>query len=184
MIATTLTFVAAAGLVAGLAALGPRKAAYSAFRHTISELGETGARDQHFVAFGLFLPVGLVLLAVAGLTFPAAPAVGALALCVAVGYVGAASFPCDPGSPWSGSPRQAIHNIAGAVEYVGGGFALMTIARELGQPFKAAGFVVLAAAAGLSMVPANLGRGMLQRVAEACLFGGLGLACWHLESVA
>ena len=39
MIATTLTFVAAAGLVAGLAALGPRKAAYSAFRHTISELG-------------------------------------------------------------------------------------------------------------------------------------------------
>jgi len=75
----------------------------------------------------------------------------------------------------SGCARQAIHNLAGAVEYIGGGFALMTIARELGQPFKIAGFIAI----GLSLIPSSAGRGILQRIVEACLFGGLGLAVWR-----
>ena len=45
--------------------LAPRKAGYSHVMHTISEIGELGARDQRFVALGLFLPVGLCLLFVA-----------------------------------------------------------------------------------------------------------------------
>jgi hypothetical protein len=182
MLATAITAIAAAYLFASLVALAPRKAGYSHLRHTISEIGETGARDQRFVALGLFLPVGLALLLVACLLRPASTPAAALALCIAIGYIGAAAFPCDPGSPLSGTPRQALHNLAGAVEYIGGGFALMTLARDLGQPFKFAGFIVLAAAVGLSVVPAGAGRGILQRVAEPCLFAGLALAAWRLDA--
>lgn len=184
MLAIVATIIAAAYLFTALSVLAPRKAGYRHVRHTISEIGEVGARDQRFVAFGLFLPVGSLLLLVAWLVRPSSPPVAALALCIAVGYLGAALFPCDPGSPVSGSGRQALHNLAGAVEYIGGGFALMTIARDSGQPFKLAGFVVLAAAIGLSVVPASAGRGILQRVAELALFGCLGLAAWRLGSAA
>jgi len=184
MLATLATIAAASYLFIALFVLAPRKAGYSHFRHTISELGETGARDQHFVAFGLFLPVGLLLLVVALLVRTSSPPVAALALCIAVGYIGAALFPCDPGSPMSGSGRQAVHNLAGAVEYIGGGFALMAIARDSGQPFKLAGFIVLGVAIGLSILPARAGRGILQRVAETCLFGCLGLAAWRLGATA
>lgn len=181
MLATIVTALAAGYLFAMLFVLAPHKAGYSHVRHTISEIGEYGARHERFVAWGLFLPIGLVLLLVAWMARPASPAVAALALCIAVGYLGAALFPCDPGSPLLGSSRQMLHNIAGAVEYTGGGFALMTIARESGQPFQAAGFIVLASAVGLSVVPAGAGRGLLQRIAELCLFGGLGLALWQLR---
>ena len=182
MLASAITAIAAAYLFASLVALAPRKAGYSHLRHTISEIGETGARDQRFVAGGLFLPVGLALLLIAWLLRPTSPPAAALALCIAMGHIGAAAFPCDPGSPLSGTPRQALHNLAGAVEYVGGGFALTTLARELGDTFKLAGFVVLAAAVGLSVVPDNAGRGILQRVAEACLFAGLALAARRLDA--
>ena len=182
MLATFATSIAAIYLFVGLVMLAPRKAGYSHVMHTISEIGELGARDQRFVALGLFLPVGLCLLFVAWLLRPASMPAAALALCIAIGYIGAALFPCDPGSPLSGTPRQALHNLAGAVEYIGGGFALMTLARPLGQPFKIAGFIVLGVAVGLSLVPAGAGRGILQRVAELCLFGGLALAAWRLGS--
>lgn len=179
-VATVATALTAAYLFSMLFVLAPHKAGYSHFRHTISELGESGARHQRFVAWGLFLPVGLVLLVVAWFARPTAPAVAALASCIAVGYLGAALFPCDPGSPLSGSPRQWLHNIAGAVEYTGGGFALMTIARDFGPPFQVAGFVVLGTAVGLSVVPPGAGRGLLQRVAELCLFASLALALWRM----
>jgi len=180
MLATSLTAIAAAYLFTTLFVLAPHKAGYSHIKHTISEIGEAGSRHQRFVAFGLFLPVGLLLLVVAYLARSASPAVAALALSIAVGYIGAALFPCDPGSPLSGSFRQAMHNFAGAVEYIGGSFALMTIARDFGQPFKLAGFIVLGMAIGLSVIPSNAGRGILQRIAEVCLFGFLGLAVWQL----
>lgn len=183
MLATAITALAAGYLFVTLFVLAPRKAGYSHLKHTISEIGETGTIHQRFVAFGLFLPVGLLLLVVAYLARSASPAVAALALCIAVGYLGAALFPCDPGSPLYGSTRQAVHNLAGAVEYFGGGFALMTIARDLGQPFKLAGFIVLGTAVALSVMPSS-GRGILQRVAEISLFGCLGLAVWRLGSVA
>jgi len=184
MLATAATIVVAAYLCAGLLLLGPRNPGYSHARHTISEIGEVGARDQRLVAVGLFLPVGLCLLFVASLVRPASAPAAALALCIAIGYIGAAAFPCDRGSPLSGTPRQAMHNLAGAIEYIGGGFALLTLARELGQPFKIAGIIVLGVAVGLSVVPAGAGRGILQRVAEACLFGGLALAAWRLAAAA
>ena len=184
MLASAATIIAAIWLFVALALLAPRKPGYSHARHTISEIGETGARDQRLAAFGVFLPVGLLLLVVAWLVRPSSLSAAGLALCIAVGYLGAALFPCDPGSPVSGSARQALHNLAGAVEYIGGGFALMAIARESGQPFKLAGLFVLGAAIGLSLLPPGAGRGILQRGAELCLFGALALAAWRLEATA
>ncbi len=180
MLATAVTAIAATYLFASLVALAPRKAGYSHIKHSISEIGEVGAPNQRFVALGLFLPIGLVLLLVAYLVRPVSPAAAALALCIAIGYIGAAAFPCDPGSPLSGTARQALHNLAGAVEYIGGGFALMTLADNFGRPFKAAGFVVLGTAIALSVLPSNSVRGIIQRIAETCLFGGLALAVWRV----
>ena len=184
MFALALTSLAAVYLVAGLVVLAPRKAGYSHIKHSISELGEIGAPDQRFVALGLFLPIGLLLLLVAILVHPASPAAATLALCVTIGYLGAAAFPCDPGSPLFGTTRQTLHNLAGAVEYAGGGFALMALAASLGQPFKIAGFIVLGTAIALSVLPSNSVRGIIQRVAEACLFGGIALAIWRVGPAA
>lgn len=184
MLASTISAAAAIYLFAFILALAPGKPQYSHIKHTISELGEVGAPRQQFVAFGLFLPVGVMLLVVAYRLFPASEAAAALALCIAIGYLVAVAFPCDPGSPVTGSARQGIHNLGGAIEYIGGGFALMALAETLGQPFKAAGFVVLGTAVALTILPANSVRGAVQRVGELGLFASLALAGWQLEPVA
>lgn len=173
MIALTLAAAATVALCAGLLLLAPRKPGYSHLKHTISELGETGAPQQHLVSFWLFLPIGLLMLGVALQLGPDSGPIATLALCIAVGYGVAAFFPCDPGSPLSGSVRQVLHNLGGAVEYVGGGIALARIGDALGQPFKIAGFIVLGATVALSVLPSTQVRGAVQRVAEACLFVGL-----------
>lgn len=59
--------IALAGLAAGylalmISGLARRKPGYRHLVHTISELGEVSAPDQRFVAFAVFLPVGLALL--------------------------------------------------------------------------------------------------------------------------
>ncbi|WP_342118124.1 DUF998 domain-containing protein [Pseudoduganella sp. OTU4001] len=168
----------AAYLAAACAVLGRRKAGYSHWAHTISELGEQGARDQRLVAFGMFLPVGLLLLAVAGLMWREQPHSARLALCIAVGYIGAAFFPCDPGSPGTGSPRQALHNLAGGVEYVGGGLALIAMAPRHGPLTQWCGVIVLGSGFLIGVMPSTGWRGALQRVAESCLFGGLAFSLW------
>lgn len=182
MLAIAITAIAAAYLLSGLLFLAPRKAGYSHLRHTISELGESGAPDQGLVAFGLFLPVGLALLCVARIVHAASPASAVLALCMAVGYIGATVFPCDRGCPAVGTSRQGFHNLAGAVEYIGGGLAVMMLAESFGQPFRAVGFVVFAAAIALSMLPSTSFRGAIQRLAEVGLFGCVALGIWRAHS--
>src|SRR5262245_44964023 len=119
-----LPLVALGYLAVALAFLGAWTAGYKHLRHTISAIGEAGAPDQGFVAFGLFLPLGLAFAAL-GFALRAHPYAASLAYCIAAGYSVAAFFPCDPGSPVSGSPRQAAHNLGGAIEYIGGGLSLM-----------------------------------------------------------
>ncbi len=177
-IATTLY------LAAAIWAFARRRPGYRHTEHTLSELGEVGAADGRRVSWGVFLPVGLACLAIGWLLgtpngaeisdFTAASR--ALSLCLAAGYLVAAAFPCDPGSPLSGSVRQAIHNLGGAVEYAGGTFALFTLAREAAtpEPFQIAGALVMVGVVGISFV--SRWRGLIQRVAEVALFGGLILA--------
>ena len=176
MTALWLTLVAAAYLASFLLLVARRRPGYSHIRHTISELGEFGAPERRLVSLRGFLPVGVLLLLVAYLLRPLHQPEGMLALCIAIGYLVAAAFPCDPGSPLSGSFRQAVHNLGGAVEYAGGAIALMRLSETFGQPFRLAGIIVGAAIIGLSFSGAM--RGIIQRVAEVCLFGGLAFAVW------
>ena len=178
MLATALVIFAAIYLFVGLMALAPRKAGFSHIRRTISEIGEIGAPDQRLAAVGLFLPIGVALLLVAFLIRSAAPVAAELAFCIAMGYIGAAAFPSDPRTPLFGTMRQGVHNRAGAVQYVGGAYALTTLAEHFGPYFKFAGFIVLGTAVALSVLSADSFRGFVQRIAEVCLFGGLVLVVW------
>lgn len=176
--AFALALAASAYLVIAVYVFASRKPGYSHIRHTISELGEHDAIDSRVVSYGVFLPVGVLLLGVAGLTVSAHPAHAMLAFSIAVGYLVAAAFPCDPGSPVVGSMRQAVHNIGGAIQYLGGAASLMWISQLSGNGFQIAAIVVLAAALVLSFE--NRIRGINQRIAETILFAGLCYALWTM----
>jgi len=175
---TALPLLALGYLFASLLRLAPRKPGYSHWRHTISELGEIGAVDQQRVAWGLFMPIGVAFLLEAWLLRSTAPAGSAVCLCIAVGYLIATAFPCDPGSPISGSARQAVHNLGGAVEYIGGGFALLASAETFGLQARIAGFLVLAVAVALTILPQHAPRGLVQRLGEIVLFGSVA---WMIQ---
>ena len=164
-------------LAVGVGWFSRRRAGYSQVTHTISELGERGAPDERLVAFGLFLPVGLLASWIALLVARTSPALAALAGCLAVGYVVAAFFPCDPGSPLTGSFRQGAHNLGGAVQYLGGGFALVAAAEQVGA-FEPIGYAVLGCTIAISLLPADSCRGIIQRFAESLLFGSLLAGVW------
>lgn len=176
MFTFALTLLAGAYLALALLAVVRRRPAYRHLKHTLSELGEFGAPQQRSVSLGVFLPVGMLLLAVGYLLRPVSQPPAMLALSIAIGYLVAAAFPCDPGSPLSGSFRQGIHNAGGFVEYVGGAIALMRLAETSGEPFRVAGFIVCVAIIGLSF-PWPL-RGLVQRIVEIALFAGLSLGVW------
>jgi Protein of unknown function (DUF998) len=178
IVAAFLPLLALVYLFANLFRLSPRKPGYSQVLHTISELGEIGSPDQGFVAWGVFLPIGLAFLPGAFLFQASAPAVAALSLCIAVGYLVAAVVPCDPGSPVSGSVRQGIHNLGGAIEYIGGGFSLLTAARDFGAPCSIAGCIVLTVAVALTVLPAKAPRGLTQRIGELVLFCSAAWLMW------
>jgi len=177
-IAVILPLAALGLLVTGLVVLAPRKRDYSHVVHTISELGEVGAPDQRLVAWSVFFPVGLLLLPITYRFQSSAPAVATLAGSIAAGYLIAALFPCDPGSPVSGTLRQGIHNLGGAVEYLGGGLSLFWAAERFGFVFRVLGFVVVGVAFALTVLPSTSSRGLVQRIGEACLFGALTSLVW------
>ena len=177
MLAGILSTMLILYLAVGVGWFSVRRAGYSHVIHTISELGERGAPDEKYVAFRLFLPVGLLALWIALLIARTSPALAALAGCLGAGYVVAAFFPCDPGSPRSGSFRQGVHNLGGAVQYVGGGFALVAVAQQIAA-FKPIGYAVLGCTIALSLLPAHSCRGIIQRFAELLLFGSLLAGVW------
>ncbi|HEX4953285.1 MAG TPA: DUF998 domain-containing protein [Thermoanaerobaculia bacterium] len=179
MIPFALTLITSVFLLIAIVWLGNRRPGYRHAEHTISELGEVRAADGRLVSFGVFLPVGVALLLAAHLVRPADERAALLALCIAVGYAVAAFFPCDPGSPLWGSNRQMVHNLGGGVEYFGGAVALGRLAEVHGPVFTAAAFTVGAAGVALSL-PSLKVRGLVQRVAEAVLFGGLLWALWRV----
>jgi len=168
MRAFAFTVLASIYLVIAVLIFARRKTGYSHIRHTISELGEIGAADQRLVALGGFLPVGLLLAVVAYFIGPFSPPQLVLALCIATGYLIAALFPCDP------------HSLGGAIEYAGGAISLVWLSESLGPVFRVAGLAVGIAMVGLSFESGL--RGLIQRIAEASLLGGLGLSLWLMRS--
>ena len=147
---------------------------YSHIHHTISELGEISTPKSKMVSFGVFLPVGLALAYIAFLIEQSAPNSSILAGCIAVGYVVAALFPCDTGSPLHGSLRQGLHNLGGGVEYIGGGLALWKLAESHDSISLRVSAIIVGVAAFSLSVPAFFAiRGLIQRVAEVLLFSCL-----------
>jgi hypothetical protein len=151
----------------------------------ISELGELGAIYGGAVSLLGFLPTGVLVLGFIGGAarfFPQATAVQAALVCfsgVGFAYITAAFARCDPGCPDVGSATQAVHNLLGAVEYLGALFALLLLAWSLRsdeewRPFAgaslAAAAVVLIGFTGMLLGTGSL-RGAWQRLAETAIFG-------------
>src|SRR5262245_46000637 len=115
-----LVAVAAAMVLLGTLYFASARPGYSHISNTISELGETGAPQAHLVAFGFFLPVGLIVWLALWLTHhhtsgrDASPVLLALSG-LGTGYVLGALFPCDPGGPLFGTWRTLVHNTAGLI---------------------------------------------------------------------
>jgi len=170
-----LALMSSALLALSIWRLGLVRPGYSHVSHTISELGELGAPRSRLVSLGVFLPFGVSMLAVYWLSRPSNPSAANLAACVGVGYLGAALFPCDPGSPLVGSWRQSLHNLAGAVQYVGGAAVLWALGSAQSLFFVPAVAVGVTAVV-LSLQVASRWRGGVQRVAEVALLSSLLIA--------
>jgi len=173
---------------------GSLRPGYSHVSNTISELGEAGAPQAHLVAFGFFLPVGLIVWLALWLAHLHRPGQETSLVLLTLsglgtGYVVAAFFPCDPGGPLFGSWRTQVHNAAGLIDY--GGTALCFLlfcrccARHKMKPqaitfgiAAALGFLALAL---LALPPAFPIRGAVQRLTELIQFTGVFFVC-HLLS--
>ena len=170
-VSVILALIASIFLCISVVVAGNREPGYNHVSQTISELAEYGSEYSQQVSIGVFLPVSISLGAVAWLSRFADPPVAALALSIAVGYGLGAVFPCDPGSPLFGSLRQAVHNLGGAIEYLGGALSLFWIAETTWPGFRVAGMLVGVSAILLSFESPV--RGAIQRIAETCLLAGL-----------
>jgi len=168
--------------------------AYSHVANTISELGETGSPQATLVAYGFFLPVGLLVWLALWLVhkrmndWDISFAVAALS-CLGLGYLIAVFFPCDAGAPLYGSWRTLVHNVAGFFDYEGTGIGFLLFARIFAQQrlkFSAvllliAGALVLAGTGLLCLPAAFPFRGAVQRGAEMAQFTGEFLICLRLQ---
>lgn len=193
--ARALVLVAAAMVLFGTLYFASLRPNYSHVTNTISELGETGALHAHLVAFGFFLPVGLLVwLALWLVRREASDQYASFALIamssLGLGYAMAAFFPCDPGGPYFGSWRTQIHNVLGFIDYAGTGIGFLAVAKYFARRnatfqaviFLIAGALVLVGLALLAVEPMHHFRGAIQRVTEVMQFMGVFFVCFFLPN--
>ncbi|HVM51368.1 MAG TPA: DUF998 domain-containing protein [Candidatus Acidoferrum sp.] len=194
-LSSALVAAAAALVLLGTLYFASLRPGYSHISRTISELGETGAAQAHLVAFGFFLPVGLIVWWALWLahrhTLARDTSLILLALSgLGAGYVLSAFFPCDPGAPLFGSWRTLVHNAAGLIDYGGTALGFLLFCRHCARHERrpqAVAFGIAAALGFLAMVllglpPAFPVRGAVQRVAELIQFTGVFFVCRLLSS--
>lgn len=171
-------------LAIGTVVWGMRKEGYNPVRDTISELGEAGAPHAVAVSYTLFFVTGLVLLALGAYAYFRATAdmhvlFSGILIATGIGYTMSAVFPCDPGCPMTGGTvRQHIHIAGGFVEYIGGGYLMLQLAKldletEGITMLTAASYVVLVGGVIMSLTFLKPWRGLIQRGVEFALFGGM-----------
>lgn len=161
-----------------------RKPGYSHIRHTISELGEIGSPVGKTVSYFGFMAIGIsvwVFLIIAAYLLPQQVNVFFMLSLVGFGYVGGGIFRCDEGAPITGTWSNKLHNFFGVFEYIGAAAAFMMLERSafwvpLSQLMFYAGVAVLVCLAALSVAPSV--RGLIQRIAETLIFGGIVLIAW------
>jgi hypothetical membrane protein len=189
-----LVLVAAAMVLFGTLYFASLRPSYSHSSNTISELGEAGAPNTREVAFGFFLPVGLLVwLALWLVRRGASDRYASFALlalsCLGAGYSMAAFFPCDSGAPFFGSWRTLIHNVVGFIDYEGTGIGFLSISRHFARQkaavqavaFLVAGVLVLIGLALLSLEATFHFRGVIQGVMEVIQFTGVFFVCCLLS---
>src|SRR5258706_506454 len=126
-VSSALVAAAAVMVLLGTLSFASLRPGYSHISNTISELGETGAAQAHLVAFGFFLPVGLIVWVSLWLVFRLNWGLDPLLVFLALsglgrGYFFGAFSPCDPEGPLFYSWRTLVHKTAGLIDY--GGTAL------------------------------------------------------------
>ena len=166
---------------------------YSHVSQYISELGAIDARYGGLVSLGTFLPAGVLLvltcLALMTRVPPTRTARLGLAMVALIGvsWIVAGFAPCDAGCPAEGSPRQGIHNLAGALGCLGGGAGFLMLAaalRAAGAPAMRVGWTaatgVMLVAGLFVMAAPDLAtvRGALQRVMEWTASAWILAAAW------
>jgi hypothetical protein len=163
---------------------GRRKPGYSHLRHTISELGEIGSPVGKSVSYFGFISIGVALwlfVVIAAQLVPHQADVFLMLSLVGAGYVGGGIFRCDPDAPFIGTWRTVLHNTFGALEYVGAAAAFLSLKQNefwspLAEVMSFAGGIVLLCFAGLTFP--HPFRGLVQRIAETVIFGGVVLIGW------
>jgi hypothetical protein len=173
------TAIIGAGLLVLMTVAGG--AAWPGYSHVsqyISELGARGAPHGRLVSLGGFLPVGVLLMTFAMLAALIPPrsvlkTLGCLGLFLfALGYFGAAFFPCDLGCrPATPSPSQMLHLAFGLVGYLFAPLTLATLAIASRKWPDAKGLfplgLVCAVVAGIAFFSmADPLAGLFQRVLE------------------
>ena len=181
-----LILLAAVMVLVGTVYFASLRPGYSHITNTISELSETGAPNAGLVAFGFFLPVGLMVwlalcLIQRGRSDKEASAALLALSCLGTGYIVSAFVPCDAGAPLFGSRRTLVHNLAGLIDYAGTGVGFLLVAsRHSKNADQAAGFVVAGASCWVGLVlllPFFHIRGGVQRAVEVIQFAGVFFAC-------
>lgn len=157
---------------------------YTTAGNYLSELGAVGAPYAAVTnAFG-FLPVAitsvmlLVYIAILGLnTWSGRTGAVLLMIGLSSGYLIAVLFPCDLGCPIEGSARQAVHNLAGLIQYPLGAIGLIMMGAALRWSRQTLGWLCLFAGAGMGvgfimmLVPDQAGwRGAWQRLGDYSAF--------------
>jgi hypothetical membrane protein len=151
---------------------------YSHVSQYISELGATGAPHGRLVSLGGFLPIGVLLTTFAVLAALIPPrgvlkTLGCIGLFLfALGYLGAAFFPCDFGCrPETPSGSQMLHMAFGLVGYILAPLTLAVLAVASRKWPGAKGLfplgLVCAVVAGIAFFSmADPFAGLFQRVLE------------------
>jgi hypothetical protein len=151
---------------------------YSHVSQYISELGATGAPHGRLVSLGGFLPVGVLLTTFAVLAALIPPrgvlkTLGSIGLFLfALGYLGAAVFPCDFGCrPETPSGSQMLHMAFGLAGYILAPLTLAVLAIASRKWPGAKGLfplgLVCAVVAGIAFFSmADPFAGLFQRVLE------------------
>lgn len=196
-----LSFILALALIVSSVfvpeAIGAIQLDYNPLTMYLSELGADGAPHASLInSFG-FLATGILTVLMLALARQRLPrhsliSIGLLAcLGVAVGYLGAYAFPCDPGCPAEGSARQNLHNISGLIGYLGAitglglialGLHRMTAPRVMAATLLALALVVF----GFTMMVLSTASGPIglwQRFADYGFFVWLAVVVTAPRSV-
>lgn len=157
---------------------------YSSLGNYLSELGAVGAPYAEITNLFGFLPVAVTsVILLLFIAFRRLSDLGGrigavlLMLGLSAGYGIAVGFPCDLGCPIEGSARQAVHNLAGLIQYPMGAIGLILMGVSLRRSHQRLGWLCLFSGAAMGvgfvmmLVPDQAGyRGMWQRLGDYSAF--------------